>query len=67
MNAEQFIREYEEKFLEYCPCIIASDGDILECADGHLKALNELFIKVILSLIPHRKKLWFYISQDDDL
>jgi len=45
MKAEQFLKEYEAKFFEYCPCIITADGDVEECADGHLKALLHLFME----------------------
>lgn len=45
MNAEEFVKEYEGKYFEYCPSIISKSGDVIECADGHLKALEELLLK----------------------
>lgn len=45
MNAEEFVKEYKGKFFEYCPSIISETGEVIACADGHLKALLELFSK----------------------
>ena len=43
MKAKEFIETYKTQFSEYCPCIITAAGDVIECADGHTKALEELF------------------------
>ena len=43
MKAKEFIETYKTQFSEYCPCIITAAGDVIECADGHTKALEELY------------------------
>lgn len=43
MKAKEFIETHKTQFSEYCPCIITAAGDVIECADGHTKALEELF------------------------
>lgn len=43
MKAQEFTETYKTQFSEYCPCIITAAGDVIECADGHTKALEELF------------------------
>lgn len=43
MKAQEFIQTYQTQFSQYCPCIITEAGNVIECADGHTKALEELF------------------------
>ena len=43
MKAKEFIVSYMTQFSEECRCIITAAGDVIECADAHTKALEELF------------------------
>ncbi len=43
MKAQEFIETYQTQFSQYCPCIITVAGDVIECANGHTQALQDLF------------------------
>lgn len=42
MKIREFIDYYQPGMSEYCPVVIAYDGEIYECKEGHLHCMLEL-------------------------
>lgn len=64
MNAREFIKSYQPKFEEYCPCVIDWKGEVYECTSSHLDTLIELNgDEDILNKIPENTSPLFYLTE----
>lgn len=64
MKAQEFVKTYQPKFSEYCPCVIDTKGEIYMCEKSHLDALIQLSgDDQILNKIPKEASPLFYLTE----
>lgn len=64
MNAKEFVKTYQPKFEEYCPCVIDWKGEVYECESSHLNTLIWLSgEKDILNKLPENISPLFYLTE----
>ncbi len=64
MKSKEFVKNYEQKLSEYCPCIIDWNGEVYECEESHLEELVKLSgDSEILSEIPKEVSPLFYLTE----
>lgn len=64
MTIQEFIELHKDEPKGYCPCVIAADGSLYECPEGHLNALFDLDEgRDMLAKIPDNMSPLFYMIQ----
>ncbi len=64
MTAKEFVANYKPRFSEYCPCIIAWNGEVHMCEGSHLDKMVCLSgDDNILNEIPQNVSPLFYLTE----